>query len=83
MIITRFAALRSVLSTAIRPWFWRMQPRLFLVASCTASASSFDPGMNQGTSCVSRRKTASVLIGGNGSMRIGRHAIASFKPARR
>src|SRR5262249_19627571 len=40
-------------------------PRLTLRASATASASSFDPGMNQGTILVSARKMASVLIGGN------------------
>src|SRR5262249_9401623 len=41
-----------------------MQPRLFSSAADTASASSVEPGMYQGTVTVSRKKTASVLIGG-------------------
>src|SRR3989442_1791763 len=41
-----------------------MAPRLALSASPTASASSVEPGMNQGTVFVSARKIASVLIGG-------------------
>src|SRR2546425_11403103 len=53
-----------VLPTVISPWHWRIAPRLALSASPTASASSFEPGMYQGTIFVSARKTASVLIGG-------------------
>src|SRR5262249_59081151 len=42
-----------------------MAPRLTLSASATESASSFDPGIDHGTICVSARKMASVLMGGN------------------
>src|SRR5262249_62281628 len=61
----RGAASRIVFPTAMSPWHWRIAPRLTLRASATASASSFDPGMNQGTILVSARKMASVLIGGD------------------
>ena len=63
--MARVAASRIVFPTAIRPWHCRIAPRLTLSASSTASASSFEPGMNQGTIRVSARKIASVLMGGN------------------
>ena len=46
--MARVAASRIVFPTAIRPWHWRMAPRLTLSASSTASASSFEPGHEPG-----------------------------------
>jgi len=63
IIDARVAALRRSSPTAIRPWFWRIAPRLRSRASPTDSASSTEPGMAQGTVTVSARATASVLIG--------------------
>src|SRR2546428_10504399 len=62
--MARVAASRMVFPTVMSPWHWRIAPRLALSASPTASASSFEPGMYQGTIFVSARKMASVLIGG-------------------
>src|SRR3989442_16023380 len=63
--MARVAASRMVFPTVMSPWHWRIAPRLALSASPTASASSFEPGMYQGTIFVSARKMASVLIGGH------------------